>query len=208
MDKLDLMTTISLVRHGLVHNPKGILYGRLPRFGLSEAGRQQAQRAAIYLESQPPAAVYSSPMLRAKQTADIILQYHPHLKLQQSALLNEVYTPYEGQPLRELETRNWDLYEDIAPPYEMPADIFQRAYQFMEKIRDQYHGKHVVAVTHGDIVAFLMIWARGLPVSGDSKRELFLETRLQEYPATGSVTTFTYRTTRDEDRPNYLYRGL
>ena len=39
-------TIVHLLRHGEVHNPTGILYGRRPGFQLSDLGRQMAQRVA------------------------------------------------------------------------------------------------------------------------------------------------------------------
>ena len=60
------------MRHGEVHNPRAIFYGRMPRFRLSEAGRRQAEAAADYLAGAPLAAIYTSPLLRARQTAAII----------------------------------------------------------------------------------------------------------------------------------------
>ena len=39
-------TTVHLLRHGEVHNPQGVLYGRLPGYHLSERGQQMAQRVA------------------------------------------------------------------------------------------------------------------------------------------------------------------
>ena len=41
-----MQSVVHLVRHGQVHNPDGILYGRLPGYGLSEIGRAMAQRLA------------------------------------------------------------------------------------------------------------------------------------------------------------------
>jgi broad specificity phosphatase PhoE len=202
---MEPMTIISLVRHGLVDNPQGIVYGRLPDFNLSEEGRRQAAFAREYFEHLPIAAVFTSPILRAQQTSDIILQYHPHLNLQTSELLTEVHTSYEGKSLRELETQDWDFYDDVQPPYETPQDIFNRSIQFMEMIRDEYHQKHVVAVTHGDVIAFLMIRSQGFTVTGESKRKVFVESKTQEYPMTGSITTFAYRTAYDDAVPNYVY---
>ena len=37
---------IHLVRHGEVHNPEGILYGRMPGYGLSQRGFEMADRVA------------------------------------------------------------------------------------------------------------------------------------------------------------------
>jgi broad specificity phosphatase PhoE len=43
------LTTVHLLRHGEVHNPDGVLYGRLPGFRLSELGERQAVAAAEWL---------------------------------------------------------------------------------------------------------------------------------------------------------------
>ena len=42
-------TTLHLLRHGEVHNPTGVLYGRLPGYHLSERGRAQAQATGLRL---------------------------------------------------------------------------------------------------------------------------------------------------------------
>ncbi|HMM43059.1 MAG TPA: histidine phosphatase family protein, partial [Thermomicrobiales bacterium] len=66
------MTTILFVRHTEVENPDGLLYGRLPGFRLSDAGRRHAERVAGAIAGRDIAAIYSSPLLRARQTAAII----------------------------------------------------------------------------------------------------------------------------------------
>jgi broad specificity phosphatase PhoE len=62
-------TIVHLVRHGEVHNPSGVLYGRLPGFGLSEAGQAMALQAAAALRGRDVAVVRSSPLERAVETA-------------------------------------------------------------------------------------------------------------------------------------------
>ena len=57
-----------MVRHAHVHNPQDILYGRLPRFRLSPEGRTQAEILARFLSTRDTAAIYTSPLLRARQT--------------------------------------------------------------------------------------------------------------------------------------------
>ena len=57
------MTKISLIRHGLVHNPAEVYYGRLPGYGLAALGRAQAAAAGDYLAGAGIVAVYHSPML-------------------------------------------------------------------------------------------------------------------------------------------------
>jgi broad specificity phosphatase PhoE len=64
-------------------------------------------------------------------------------------------------------------------------------------VRRRYAGQHVVGVTHGDVIAFLSLWAHGLPP----------EVRLKErfFPATASITTLTFHTDQREERPEYRY---
>jgi broad specificity phosphatase PhoE len=61
--------TVHLLRHGEVHNPHGVLYGRLPGFRLSELGERQAQAAADWLGRRDITHLVSSPLERARQTA-------------------------------------------------------------------------------------------------------------------------------------------
>lgn len=67
-------TTVHLVRHGEVHNPEGILYGRLPGYRLSGRGEAMARRLAEHFDPAddvPPSVtlVVASPLERAQQTA-------------------------------------------------------------------------------------------------------------------------------------------
>ena len=56
-------TRVNVVRHGEVYNPSGVLYGRLPGFGLSEKGRAQADAVADALADRDIVAVISSPLI-------------------------------------------------------------------------------------------------------------------------------------------------
>lgn len=70
------VTFVHVVRHGEVHNPEGILYGRLPDYHLSELGRQMAQATADHLAERPVTYVVSSPLERAVETATPIAAAH------------------------------------------------------------------------------------------------------------------------------------
>jgi broad specificity phosphatase PhoE len=63
---------IHLVRHGEVFNPQGVLYGRLPGFGLSDLGRRMAQATAddLVARARPVGALVSSPLQRTQQSAE------------------------------------------------------------------------------------------------------------------------------------------
>ncbi|WP_082104369.1 histidine phosphatase family protein [Demequina soli] len=65
------MSRVHVLRHGHVHNPDGVLYGRLPEFRLSDAGERMAQAVADHLvaSGEQIGRVVASPLLRAQQTA-------------------------------------------------------------------------------------------------------------------------------------------
>ena len=68
--------TVHLVRHGEVENPKGVIYGRMPGYHLSERGQRQARAAARRLAERDLGAIWASPLERAQETAAIIAEPH------------------------------------------------------------------------------------------------------------------------------------
>ena len=62
-------TTVHLLRHGEVHNPAKILYGRLPGYRLSDDGVAMAKRAADWFTEMDVVHIVASPLERAQQTA-------------------------------------------------------------------------------------------------------------------------------------------
>ncbi len=198
-------TTVYLVRHGNVHNPNRILYGRLPRFRLSAKGLEEARSAGRFLNGTPIAALYCSPLLRTRQTAREIHAFHPALALQRSPHLVEVLNAFEGRPSAEVDARNGDVYTGVGPPYEQPRDILARTLRFFLLARGRHPGENVVAVTHGDVIVFAMLWARGLALTPQNKANLHVLGFTGGYPATGSLTAFTFRTDSPRELPEVRY---
>jgi broad specificity phosphatase PhoE len=163
-------TTVWLARHGEAHNPGNVLYGRLPRVRLTPEGRRQAQAIASRLESRPLAAIYSSPMLRARRTAEAVLGVHPELKrLRLTADLQEVRTGWEGEPLASLEAIDWDFYTHPRDPAdESLATIHQRMQHWLQQVLQRHAGSEVLGVSHGDPILILVGMLSGLPL--DSRR--------------------------------------
>ena len=60
---------LHLVRHGEVHNPTGVLYGRIPGFGLSDLGHRMARAAADSLAGSPVTRLLASPLQRTRESA-------------------------------------------------------------------------------------------------------------------------------------------
>lgn len=62
-------TIVHLLRHGEVHNPQGVLYGRMPGYHLSELGQKMADRVAERVGHRDITHIVSSPLERAQETA-------------------------------------------------------------------------------------------------------------------------------------------
>jgi len=184
-------TVIHFVRHGEVFNPGQIYYGRSPRFGLSPTGLLQAERTAQALTALNISLVVSSPLLRARQTAQVINARIGLKTVKISRLLNEVYTPFDGQPQADLQARKWDIYTGNQSPYEQPADVLNRVKIFIQRMVSSYQGRQIVAVTHGDIIMFMALWANGHALTLENKKKLQVFGPPDHYPGHASMTKLT-----------------
>jgi broad specificity phosphatase PhoE len=158
-------TTLFFLRHGEVHNPQDILYARLPRFRLSERGRQEAEITAKFLRHEPIRVIYSSPMLRARQTAKIVQNYHPDAPVRVSQQLIEVKTSYQGSPRAEMQKIDWDFYTHRRDGDESLDGILARLRKQLDLTLKRHHGEKVVWVAHGDPVIIFTLWGQGRPLT-------------------------------------------
>ncbi len=88
---------IHLVRHGEVHNPDKVLYGRIPGFGLSTLGHRMAESAADQLHGHPITRLYASPLQRAQESAKPF-QVGFELDIVTDERLIEPTNKFEGRP--------------------------------------------------------------------------------------------------------------
>ncbi|MFQ5484409.1 MAG: histidine phosphatase family protein, partial [Desulfobacterales bacterium] len=174
---------------------------RLPDFFLSRKGYIQARAAADILEHKPISAIFSSPLRRAVDTAECIAVRHNDLTVHTIELLNEVYTPYEGRPMGEMDEIGWDVYSGNETPFEKPGEILSRTHQFISDMLHQYGGKHVIAVTHGDVIAFMALWAKGMAITPKDRLLLYRK----EHLAHASITTLVYQTASNKEKPSIEY---
>ncbi len=198
-------TRVTLVRHGHVHNPDNIIYGRLPGFGLSEVGRQQVEAAAAHLLDAELGAVFTSPQQRAMETAEILQRHHPDLAIRRTDLVDETRCYFEGHPAEEVEARGWDLYTGVDGGYEVPEEVGARGAQFVAVIRARFAGQHITVVTHGDVIAFTVLHVMRDTVHVSRKRTLARFGIIDKYPATASLTTLIYLTTDPNEVPSVEY---
>lgn len=200
------LTRITLIRHGHVHNPNNIIYGRLPGFGLSDVGRRQVKAAARYLDGTHLSALYCSPRQRAEETAEILLRHHPDLEIMTAPTIDEIDNYFEGHPAEEVEARGWDLYTGMSDGYESPEDIGTRAGRFILQARGAHRGQTIAAVTHGDVIAFGVLWAMQEPLVVTLRRTLHRFGVSDRYPATASLTTLIYQSDDPSELPQITYQ--
>jgi len=163
----DEQTIVHLLRHGEVHNPDKILYGRLPGYVLSELGKEMAERAANALAGRDIAAVISSPLERAQETAMPIAALH-NLEIGTDPNLIEAENIFEGQrvavgdgALRD--PKSWrHLYNPLRPSWGEPyKELASRMQQAVVDARLVARGREVVLVSHQ-----LPIWIARMAFEG------------------------------------------
>lgn len=147
-------TTVHLLRHGEVHNPDKVLYGRMPGYRLSDDGQQMARDAAHALRGRDVTEVVASPLLRAQETAEPIAKAFG-LEISTDDRLIESANYFEGMKvgvgdgaLRE--PKHWRvLWNPFLPSWgEHYVDVARRMLAAAEDARDRNLGHEVVCVSH------------------------------------------------------------
>jgi probable phosphoglycerate mutase len=167
------LLTIYVVRHAEAANPRGILYGRLPRIDLSAAGREQAALLSAAMAGLPLQAIYSSPLLRARRTAGAIAERHPGVPIVRSSLLLENRHPYQGRPHAEvarLGERAFDA-EVLGAHGETIEDLRDRLMRFVWRAARRHHGGVIAIVGHADPLAAMRAHLIGKELTPASLRQ-------------------------------------
>jgi broad specificity phosphatase PhoE len=147
-------TTVHVMRHGEVHNPDKVLYGRLPDFHLSERGRRQAQSAADWLARNDIVYVVASPLERAQETAAPIAESHG-LDIDTDPDLVESWNHFEGERVAPgdgalRDPRNWPrLRNPRTPSWGEPyVEVAARMKAALHRARLMAAGHEAVCVSH------------------------------------------------------------
>ena len=147
-------TVVHLLRHGEVHNPDGVLYGRLPGYRLSDRGRDQADVVAKALADADVVVVRASPMQRAQETAAPLATAHG-LDIGTDDRLIEAGNSFEGQKvgvgdgaLRD-PRHWWRLRDPFTPSWGEPyLAIAHRMLAAAHRARELAAGHEAVCVSH------------------------------------------------------------
>ncbi len=178
---------LHLVRHGEVHNPQRVLYGRLPDYHLSAAGQQMARAAASHIASLGRAVTVlrCSPLERTRESAAPFAEL-----LGREVVLDErVIEPanvFEGRRMRAalMNPLNWwHLRRPSRPSWGEPyASIAARMHEAMDAAWDAAAGADAVIVSHQAPIWIAHLSIAGLPLRHDPRARRC---------ALSSVTSFT-----------------
>ena len=91
------MTSVHVIRHGEVENPKKILYGRQPGWRLSSRGQEMAQVLGEWSQGVDVGALHVSPLQRAQETSAPIAKAHG-IEITTDERLIEASNVFEGEP--------------------------------------------------------------------------------------------------------------
>jgi broad specificity phosphatase PhoE len=186
-------TIVHVMRHGEVHNPDKILYGRLPDFHLSERGRAQAAAVADWLADRDIVYVVASPLERAQETAAPIAAAHD-LPVDTDPELIESTNVFQGQRVSPgdgalRDPRNWwYLRNPRTPSWGEPyREIAERMTAAVDRARINGAGHEAVCVSHQ------------LPV--ETLRRAMTDKKLHHFPThrmcnLASVTSFYFHDDR------------
>ena len=182
-------TRLLLVRHGETLANRDYRYIGVKDEPLSTHGQAQALQLAQAVAIFPVAAVYSSPLQRAYQTAIPIAERHTLEALKLDALRECNFGTWEGLSRAEVLARSpqdarhlqeWERDLAIAPPAgERFADMQRRVCAAVEQLAQAHSAQTIVLVSHVGPIKGLLCAAMGTPLT--SSLRIFLD------PATISV---------------------
>lgn len=161
-----------LVRHAAPALEAGRCCGSLD-VGLSDRGREQARLLSEALGAAPLAAVYTSPLERARQTAAEIAIPHGLVPRRRSGLAEIDFGELEGRPYDEIAATHPDTYatwmslptEAEFPGGERFADFTRRVRKTARDVRLAHEHEEIAIVTHGGPIRIVVADALAMPTS-------------------------------------------
>ena len=166
-----MSTQVFLVRHGeTTWNLAGKLQGHLES-RLTATGIAQAQALAEHLQHQPFAAVYSSDLKRAYQTAQYIVNKNQHTIIKKPSLRERNLGIFQGLTRELLCARFPEAFQAyqtqpqfIIPQGESLQGFHQRCITCLEEIAACHLGQSILIVSHGGVLTALLKHTLSIPL--------------------------------------------
>jgi probable phosphoglycerate mutase len=163
-------TRVFLARHCDVRNPAGVLYGHLPNFPLSEKGVRQAHDLGRRLSATGARQIYSSPLERAVQTAEIISSHIPGSTI---TLADDLVEARFGRYLQGIRPAQvpWRrplwmvhmLWPGLLPNDERVSDMAARVERTIRRVLADNPADGGICVSHGDPIQAFWVRSEGRP---------------------------------------------
>jgi probable phosphoglycerate mutase len=162
-------TLVLLVRHGQTPTTGKLLPGRAPGLHLADEGRRQAEAVAARIAGLPKvAAVYSSPLERARETAAPIARArHLALRIERGIMEADV-GDWTGKSLARLRWRpEWRTVQHHPSGFRFPggesfAELQARVVTTLGRLAERHRGHTVVVVSHADPIKMAVTYAMGV----------------------------------------------
>jgi probable phosphoglycerate mutase len=162
---------VLLVRHGVTATTGKILPGRAAGLHLSDDGRKQAEAAALRIAPlKRVAAIYSSPLERARETALPIARAKRMPIRIDRGLLECDFGEWTGEKLAKLSKRpEWDVVQRHPSAFRFPGgesftELQARISGALARLVAQHPGRVIVAVSHADPIKAAVAHALGMPL--------------------------------------------
>ena len=147
---------IYFIRHGAVENPLGLQYGRLPGFPLSKSGRGEAVSIETFLSDKKLECLYASPLLRTRQTAEIIVEKIKIPLFFDDRLLEFDHGCYEGVKIEDYKTKAlWQFGGETLD------QAGKRVIAFLEEIKKENHYHVLGIVSHEAPIVMAILILQG-----------------------------------------------
>ena len=159
------MGSIIFLRHGqAINNTERILAGRTPGVPLTEKGIDQAEKAANFLEDMNISAIYSSPIERAKDTANIVGKHNSVDVKIDDRLIELDMGKFTGVPYDEIFSSHGNVFmkfyrgelEIAHNGVETFADVKKRVLGMVDHVVENHPDENVVLVTHMDPIKAML----------------------------------------------------
>lgn len=151
------MTTIGFIRHGVTAwNKEGRAQGTTD-VPLDDEGIQMAERVAERMEKEQWDIIYTSHLIRAKRTAEIIAEKQPSIDFRVDKRLGEIGGGIiEGTTENERVAKWGPNWREQEMGFEKEEVIISRGMSFIEDIKKAHQGKKILVVSHGGFLARIL----------------------------------------------------